>query len=122
MESQLSDLSHPGRELLQVINRLGLNELRPRRDLFLEPDDLQFSVFYPYPMTELHDVAVEKGYFVPQPGALSTYYARASVLNLPTLTPEELAYEYDRFLALKNELSLRRTHPWKYRKRVLRRA
>ncbi len=87
----------------------------------LEPDDLQFSVFYPYPMTELHDVAVAKGYYVPQAGALSTYYARTSVLNLPTLTQEELAHEYDRFMALKSELSLRRTHPWKYRaKKALR--
>jgi hypothetical protein len=72
-------------------------------------------------MTELHDVAVAKGYYVPQAGALSTYYARTSVLNLPTLTQEELAYEYDRFMALKSELSLRRTHPWKYRaKKALR--
>ncbi|MBC7258322.1 MAG: radical SAM protein [Chloroflexi bacterium] len=87
----------------------------------LEPDDLQFSVFYPYPMTELHDVAVAKGYYVPQAGALSTYYSRTSVLNLPTLTQEELAHEYDRFMALKSELSLRRTHPWKYRaKKALR--
>jgi len=87
----------------------------------LEPDDLQFSVFYPYPMTELHDTAVAKGYYAPQSGALSTYYSRASVLTLPTLTQGELAQEYDHFVALKNELSMRRTHPWKYRaKKALR--
>ncbi len=88
----------------------------------LEPDDLQFSVFYPYPMTELYDIAVEKGYYVPAKGSLSTYYSQTSVLNLPTLTPQELAEEYDRFVALKNELSLRRTHPWKYRARKWLRA
>jgi anaerobic magnesium-protoporphyrin IX monomethyl ester cyclase len=83
----------------------------------LEPDDLQFSVFYPYPMTELYDTSVEQGYYTPSAGSLSSYYGRASVLNLPTLTQEELAEEYSRFLALKEELSLRRTHPWKYRAR-----
>ena len=88
----------------------------------LEPDDLQFSVFYPYPMTELYDVAVEKGYYAPRQGSLSSYYSRASVLSLPTLTPEELADEYDRFTALKDELSLRRTHPWKYQARKALRA
>ncbi len=88
----------------------------------LEPDDLQFSVFYPYPMTELYDVAVEKGYYVPAKGSLSTYYSRTSVLNLPTLTPQELAEEYERFVALKNELSLRRRHPWKHRARKWLRA
>jgi radical SAM superfamily enzyme YgiQ (UPF0313 family) len=87
----------------------------------LEPDDLQFSVFYPYPMTELYTTAVEKGYYVPHSGALSTYYSRASVLNLPTLTSRELTEQYDRFVALKNELSMKRTHPWKYRaKKALR--
>ena len=29
----------------------------------LAPTQLQFSVFYPYPMTELHDISVQNGYY-----------------------------------------------------------
>lgn len=82
----------------------------------LEPDDLQFSVFYPYPMTELYDLSAERGY-LHEGVSLSTYYSRQSILNLPGLSPESLAELYDQFVALKSELSMRRTHPWKYRAR-----
>lgn len=79
----------------------------------LTPDSLQFSVFYPYPMTELHDRAQEQG-LIASTQPLSGYYARQSVLNLPTITPAELAEKYDRFAALKSELRVRRETPWRY--------
>ena len=80
----------------------------------LKPDEFQFSVFYPYPMTELHDTCVAQGLI--KPGAkLSGYYSKESVLSLPTLSPEELAKGYERFEALQAELALARSSPLKHR-------
>ena len=86
----------------------------------LEPTDLQFSVFYPYPMTELYDLSVRNGYLI-EGQSLPSYYARKSVLRLPTLSKAELERGYDHFLQLKRELRLKRENPTKYRTyRVLR--
>jgi anaerobic magnesium-protoporphyrin IX monomethyl ester cyclase len=80
----------------------------------LEPAGLQFSVFYPYPMTELHDVCVREGYL--EDGAeLDSYYQRKSVLRLPELSQSELESAYDRFGQLKVELEMKRSNPGKYR-------
>jgi radical SAM superfamily enzyme YgiQ (UPF0313 family) len=80
----------------------------------LQPADLQFSVFYPYPMTELYDVSVRNGYLV-EGDSLPSYYERRSVLRLPTLSQEELERGYDRFVQLKRELRMKRERPMTYR-------
>ena len=80
----------------------------------LAPDEFQFSVFYPYPMTELHDTCVAQGLI--KPGAQQTsYYSSRSVLQLPTLTERELEQGYHRLEALKAELALKRSSPAKHR-------
>lgn len=79
----------------------------------LQPADLQFSVFYPYPMTELYDLVVREGYLI-EGASLPSYYERKSILRLPTLTPEELEQAYDRFQQLKDELRMKRERPRKY--------
>jgi len=80
----------------------------------LEPADLQFSVFYPYPMTELYDVSVRNGYLI-EGESLASYYERKSILRLPTLSGAELARGYDHFQQLKSELRMKRESPGKYR-------
>jgi anaerobic magnesium-protoporphyrin IX monomethyl ester cyclase len=80
----------------------------------LEPTDLQFSVFYPYPMTELYDLSVRNGYLI-EGESLSSYYQRKSVLRLPTLSKAELERGYDHFQQLKSELRMKRANPAKYR-------
>jgi radical SAM superfamily enzyme YgiQ (UPF0313 family) len=80
----------------------------------LEPADLQFSVFYPYPMTELYDMSVRNGYLI-EGQSLHSYYERKSILRLPTLSTAELERGYDHFQQLKNELRMKREHPGKYR-------
>jgi hypothetical protein len=87
----------------------------------LEPAGLQFSVFYPYPMTELHDVCLRDGY-LPQEapaealsGSCHSYYERKSVLQLPTLSTAELEREYDRFQQLRLEIQMKKEDPAKYR-------
>lgn len=73
----------------------------------LMPDEFQFSVFYPYPMTELHGRCVENGLLKPE-SRLSNYYSRESVLSQPQLSAEELSLGYARFEALRSELVIRR--------------
>ena len=80
----------------------------------LQPADLQFSVFYPYPMTELYDLCVREGY-LGQGESLDSYYERKSILHLPTLTSEELGREYDQFQQLKTELKMKRESALRYR-------
>jgi len=82
----------------------------------LAPTHLQFSVFYPYPLTELYERAKSHGWLDPE-HTLAGYYARESALRLPTLTAEELAQEYDRFSALKAELLAHHEASWYYRAR-----
>jgi len=82
----------------------------------LSPTKFQYSVFYPYPMTELYDVSVREGYLRDEGSAsLHGYYERESVLHLPTLSAAELAEGYDRFAELRHELQLKQQSPWKYR-------
>jgi len=80
----------------------------------LMPDKFQFSVFYPYPMTELYDTCVEQSLRDPDV-KVTSYYSKQSVLNLPTLTQKELAQGYERFEALREELEIKRESPGKYR-------
>jgi len=100
-------LGVPGETAEMIAETIALNRE-------LEPADLQFSVFYPYPMTELHDVAVRNGYLA-DGESLHSYYERKSVLRLPTLSTAELESGYDRFQDLKAELRLKRESPFKYR-------
>ncbi|MFH1085735.1 MAG: radical SAM protein [Chloroflexota bacterium] len=79
----------------------------------LSPDEFQFSVFYPYPMTALYDTCVAQNLI--KPGAeLTSYYGKESVLHLPTLSDAELRRGYERFAALSAELALKRSNPIKY--------
>lgn len=100
-------LGVPGETAEMIQETVDLN-----RELF--PDQFQFSVFHPYPMTELYDLSVREGYYDPH-RVLPTYYSRQSVLELPTLSPEELAEGYDKFVELRRELDLRRRSPLKWR-------
>jgi len=80
----------------------------------LAPDGLQFSVFYPYPMTELYDTCVAQGLI--RPGVEVTgYYGEESVLDLPTISRDELKEGYDRFKVLPAEIALKRASPLKHR-------
>lgn len=100
-------LGIPGETVEMIEETIALNRE-------LEPAGMQFSVFYPYPMTELHDLCVRKGY-LNEEAKLNSYYERKSVLRLPTLSEQELGKEYDRFEQLKVELQMKRYSPLKYR-------
>jgi anaerobic magnesium-protoporphyrin IX monomethyl ester cyclase len=100
-------LGVPGETAAMIEETIALNRE-------LEPADLQFSVFYPYPMTELYDVAVRNG-FLADGEALHSYYERRSVLRLPTLSKAELESGYDRFQDLKAELRLKGRSAFQYR-------
>jgi anaerobic magnesium-protoporphyrin IX monomethyl ester cyclase len=93
-------LGVPGETAAMIEETIALNRE-------LEPADLQFSVFYPYPMTELYDLCAREGY-LSDGESLPSYYERKSILHLPTLTSEELGREYDRFQELKDELRMKK--------------
>lgn len=100
-------LGIPGETAAMIEETIALNRE-------LKPADLQFSVFYPYPMTELHDTCIRDN-LIAKDQNLSSYYERKSILRLPTLTQQELENEYDRFQELKLELRMRRENPTRYR-------
>jgi len=100
-------LGVPGETAAMIEETIALNRE-------LEPADLQFSVFYPYPMTELYDLCVREGYLI-EGESLPSYYQRRSILHLPTLTTEELEKEYDHFQQLKADLHMKRANPLRYR-------
>jgi radical SAM superfamily enzyme YgiQ (UPF0313 family) len=108
-------LGVPGETAAMIEETIALNRE-------LEPADLQFSVFYPYPMTELYDLCAREGY-LSEGESLPSYYERKSILHLPTLTSEELGREYDRFQELKVELGIKKENALRYRMlRFLRRV
>jgi len=100
-------LGIPGETPAMIQETVDLN-----RELF--PDHFQFSVFHPYPMTELYEISVREGYYDPHQ-VLPTYYSRQSVLDLPTLSQKELEEGYDKFVELRQELALRWRSPRKWR-------
>jgi len=75
----------------------------------LAPNYLQFSVFYPYPMTQLHDTSVAKGYY--SGGHISSYYSSKSLLKMPGLSQEDIQKGYEGFLGLQEELERKRRGP-----------
>jgi anaerobic magnesium-protoporphyrin IX monomethyl ester cyclase len=60
----------------------------------LAPDRIAIFFFYPYPGTELYETCKREGFLSDKQ---TTSYVSASVLNLPTVTPEELEKLYTEF-------------------------
>lgn len=62
----------------------------------LQPDDFGYFVFYPYPGTQLFQLCRQRGYldddYLDQPAN-----HRRSILQMPNLTPQDIAMAYDRF-------------------------
>jgi len=100
-------LGIPGETATMIQETIALNRE-------LEPTELQFSVFYPYPMTELHDLCVREGYLV-EGESLPSYYGRESILRLPTLSAAELAKGHHDFEQLQSELRMKRDNAARYR-------
>jgi len=100
-------LGIPGETAAMIEETIALNRE-------LEPAGMQFSVFYPYPMTELYDLSKRQG-LIAEGQCLSSYYERKSVLNLPTLSQQELEKGYDHFVQLERELRIKKQSPAKYR-------
>jgi radical SAM superfamily enzyme YgiQ (UPF0313 family) len=66
----------------------------------LEAYDFAYFVFYPYPGTRLFHYCNDRGYLPSNYLELPANHRR-SILNLPSLTHEEIAEYYDRFTALR---------------------
>ena len=66
----------------------------------INPDDLQVSIFFPYPGTELYQVCEENGFLTSKDK--SSYFDEGATLNQPSMTEAEVVSHYRRL----NQLSL----------------
>jgi radical SAM superfamily enzyme YgiQ (UPF0313 family) len=87
-------------------------ELRATLDLHheIEPDDFGFFVFYPYPGTHLFRLCVAEGY-LPADYLDRPANHRESILDLPTLTRDDIAACYDEWTRVRVVAALRRGDP-----------
>ena len=83
------------------------DDLQMTLDLAEDLDVLDFGyfVFYPYPGTALFQQVRERGY-LPEDYLERPANHRESVLNLPSLTRDDIREYYDRFTALRRRLYL----------------
>jgi radical SAM superfamily enzyme YgiQ (UPF0313 family) len=74
----------------------------------LEPDDFGFFVFYPYPGTHLYQMCLAEGY-LPADYLDRPANHRTSILNLPTLTPDQIDRAYDEWTRVRAAHAVRRS-------------
>jgi radical SAM superfamily enzyme YgiQ (UPF0313 family) len=79
----------------------------------VQPDLIQVSIFYPYPNTELWKLC-KKNRFLKQTHVYS-YYEDHSVLDLPTMSSEQITQFYYNFVDLCLEKSMETYHPVIYK-------
>ncbi len=64
----------------------------------INPNNIQVSVFYPYPGTRLYEVCKENGWITCS--RKLSYFEEGTTLNLPTFTSEQITYYYRRMYQL----------------------
>jgi anaerobic magnesium-protoporphyrin IX monomethyl ester cyclase len=69
----------------------------------LEAFDFGYFIFYPYPGTSLYQTCQNKGYLPADFWTRSANH-RESILNLPTLTKEDIAEYYEHFTVLREQI------------------
>lgn len=75
-------------------------------NLKISPDHIQISIFFPYPGTELHKLCEKNGYLTGE--ELTSYFHDMSVLNLPTITREEIQKCFNNFRQLAFQIQARK--------------
>ncbi len=76
-------------------------------NLKLSPDHIQISVFFPYPGTELYRHCEKEGYLTGED--LTSYFEDISVINLPTITREEIKRYFNEFRQIAFQIQARKT-------------
>ncbi len=76
----------------------------------LEVLDLSYFVFYPFPGTHLYRLCRDRGY-LPDDYLERPANHRESILDLPDLTPADIADAYDRLTDLRRQIYRRRLGP-----------
>lgn len=90
----------PGETAEDIEQTLALNDV-------LSPDDFGYSVFYPYPGTNLFQICREKG-FLPENYLELPANNRQSILNLPAITKDDINYYYKIFTDVREKNYLKR--------------
>lgn len=70
------------------------------------PDQVQVSIFYPYPGTELYNTCREAGYLTDE--ERQTYFETKSILNMPDLSGERIKEAYLEFCRLAETIQAER--------------
>ncbi|MBI9082841.1 MAG: B12-binding domain-containing radical SAM protein [Desulfobacterales bacterium] len=93
-------LGIPGETPTDIEATLALNEI-------LSPHDFGYFVFYPYPGTLLFETCQHCGY-LPEDQYQRPACHRRSILTLPEITDDDIAYYHDRFTAARERAYLKR--------------
>ncbi len=81
-------------------------------NLLLDPDHIQTSIFYPYPGTQLYELCKENDWLGQD--RKSSYFAEGTILNLPTLTQEQITDYYRQLHALSIDKIVQSGYPRVY--------
>ena len=93
-------LGTPGERPEEIQETLDLHER-------LQPHDFGHFVFYPYPGTPLFHTCKEQG-LLPDDWMTRPANHRQTILNLPDLTPDDIAHYYDKFTEARERHYLKR--------------
>ncbi len=74
--------------------------------LKISPDHIQNSIFFPYPGTELYKHCEREGYLTGE--ELTSYFEDSSVINLPTITREEIQKCFNDFRQISFQIQARK--------------
>ncbi len=75
-------------------------------NLKISPNHIQISIFFPYPGTELHKLCEREGYLTGE--ELTSYFEDSSVINLPTMTREEIQRYFNDFRQIAFQIQARK--------------
>jgi len=79
-------------------------------NVLINPDNIQVSIFYPYPGTQLYERCKENGW-ITYSRKLS-YFEEGTTLNLPTFTNEQITFYYRKIYQLSIDRIVRSRYPF----------
>lgn len=76
----------------------------------ISPSEIQFSIFYPYPGTDLHNLCEKRGYL--RHTSFDSYFETSSTLKLPNLSEQDIKKYYWQFNDFSLKTYVSTNYPW----------
>ena len=76
----------------------------------ISPSEIQFSIFYPYPGTDLYNLCEKRGYL--RHTLFSSYFETSSALKLPNLSEQDIKKYYWQFDDFSVKTYISTNYPW----------